>query len=463
MVSGLKERVFFLDDQGTLKPPCLREAQELSNVVDSIVCQVGHCSRLTGGEFIASRNGSKRATYIRARQLLSDNPASLASLAQLAFFTKYENTLWEKKQVPRIISPRDPRFNYLLGRYTVAIEHRVFDAMAAAIGSDVVIAKGLTQQGKAGLIDSKLRPGWACVGLDASRFDQTIGEQLLLAEHSVYQKLFPGDRVLSNLLRCQLHNRGVARCRDGHVVADIGAMRCSGDQNTSLGNCIVSYLLAVKFCQEHSIAQFDLLCDGDDLLLFVPAVYLSRLHNLGAWYLRWGMRMKVEEPAFVPERVEFCQSRPVWGPDGWVLVRNPAKVLTTDFAGGSRLEKLEDYECHMRSVGVCGLSMAAGIPILQAYYAWAISNGRTGKFDFGELGGVGYQYRLQVKAGHDAKACLVTPETRESFALAFGVEPHEQLDMEQAIGKMAWSRRVDYSDIDENVYPHFLFDPLCQS
>jgi len=456
VVSGLKERVYYLNPDGDQKPPCQRNGADFAPLVSRLVSEIGNCNRLTGDEFIISRNGSKRLLYTLARTRLGTEPATLAQLAQLGFFTKYENTVWDKQQVPRIISPRDPRFNYLLGRYTSSIEHAVFDALAKLVGSDHVIAKGMTQQRKAELIASKLRPGWVCVGLDASRFDQTIGKELLKVEHSLYTGLFPGDRLLPALLRCQLSNYGVGRCRDGAVAANIGAMRCSGDQNTSLGNCIISLLLCVLFCKEMGVGSFDVLCDGDDLLLFVPACDLPLLGGLAEWYLRWGMRMKVEAPARVPEQVEFCQSRPVWGPGGWVLVRNPSKVFTTDFAGGSRLERLADYEVHLRSVGICGMSMAAGIPLLQAYYQWAVKHGKTGKFDYRELGGVGWQYRIQTAAGHGAAAVPVSVETRLSFALAFGVDMHEQVDIEDAISNMAWGRLLDSSS-HYNVYPHTLF------
>lgn len=443
MISGLKERVFYTDSLGTAKPTCARTSQELSHLVSAVAANIGTCSRVTGREFIESRTGSKRHVYTRARSDLSDVPRTLGELARLAFFTKYENTLVLKPQVPRIISPRDPRFNYLLGRYTVAIEHKVFDALATLVGSDKVIAKGLTQQEKAELIVSKLKPGYACVGLDASRFDQTIGRVLLKAEHSLYTRLFPGDPLLPHLLRCQLRNRGSARCHDGVVHADIGPMRCSGDQNTSLGNCIISVLLAVLFCEEHALVNFDILCDGDDLLLFVPVESLPLLDGLTAWYLRWGMRMKVEAPAYVPEQVEFCQSRPIWLPDGWLLVRNPVKCFATDFAGGARLGAMDKFVEHLRAVGLCGLSMAAGVPLLQSYYSWAVANGKTGKFHFQDLAGVGYQYRIQVRAGFLPSCKPVDARTRESFARAFSINEGDQLDIEEAISNMAFCRHND--------------------
>lgn len=457
VVSGLKERVYYIDDKGTIKPECFRSGGDLYGLVDDVAVQVGSSNRVTSAEFIASRAGSKRHMYERARQDLYMNPTTLSNLAKLGFFTKYENTMWEKKQVPRIISPRDPRFNLLLGRYTTVVEHKIFDGLQACLESPgPVVAKGLTQQQKGQLIASKLQPGWAAVGLDASRFDQTIGRELLLVEHRLYKALFPGDKLLSKLLKCQLTNFGVARCRDGSVSANIGPMRCSGDQNTSLGNCIISVLLAKLYANEHNISHFDVLCDGDDLIMFVPQCCLPLLDDLSDWYLEWGLRMKIETPAFVPEEVEFCQSKPVWTELGYILVRNPRKVLNTAFAGGCHLLDDRMYQIHMRNVGLCGLSTAAGVPILQAYFGWAVDNGITGKFDYRDLAGYGHQYRIQLAAGHRAVRAEVHPATRASFALAYGLSEHEQLDIEEAIASMAYSRRFNQS-VDRDLIPHKLF------
>lgn len=439
VVSGMKERVFWIDAEGATPPPCLRKWGELSSLIDDVSRHVGPSNRVSGNEFIATRSGSKRRMYQRARDELMAKPTPLTKLAELSFFTKTESTLWNKQQVPRIVSPRSFGFNYLLGKYLRPIEHRVFEALATLFGTDVCVAKGLTQLMKGELIARKLKPGFVCVGLDASRFDQTIGRELLLAEHQIYKHCYQGDHLLASLLRCQLRNRGVARCRDGVVHADIGAMRCSGDQNTSLGNCIVSCLLAKLYFLEHNISGSDVLNDGDDLLMFIPESELPKLSDLTAWYADWGLRMKVEAPARVPEEVEFCQSRPVWTERGWLLVRNWMKAFNTDFAGGMKISRMEDYLVHMRNVGLCGLAMAAGVPMHQAMYSNAVRHGITGKFTE-ELGGLHYQARIEWAGGACARPTSIHWRTRESFWKAFGVSPPQQQAIERWFDESVFSR-----------------------
>jgi len=99
VVSGLKERVYYLNPDGDQKPPCQRNGADFAPLVSRLVSEIGNCNRLTGDEFIISRNGSKRLLYTLARTRLGTEPATLAQLAQLGFFTKYENTVWDKQQV----------------------------------------------------------------------------------------------------------------------------------------------------------------------------------------------------------------------------------------------------------------------------------------------------------------------------------------------------------------------------
>jgi hypothetical protein len=448
----MKERVFYIDAKGTTRPTCVRRAIDLFHLANAVGDDINGCRRASGGEFIASRSASKRKLYVAARKGLVGGAGSLSDMASLGFFVKQETTLWTKEQVPRIISPRSPEFNYLLGKYLQPIEHSIYDSLAKLFGSDCVVSKGLTQEAKGALIAQKLRPGWVCVGLDASRFDQTIGAELLAAEHQVYLRAYNDCRLLRALLKHQLDNRGRSICLDGVVKARIGAMRCSGDQNTSLGNCIISCLLAKLYAVESGLVEVDVLNDGDDLLLFVPATSLPILDGLHSWYASWGLRMKVEPPAYEPEQVEFCQHRPVWTPRGYVLVRNVSKALNTDFAGPTTLGDDSYYLRFLRAVGLCGMTMAAGIPIYQELYHWAVRNGKTGKFTTDMRRGAFYQSRVQQRAGYLAKLLPVHADTRISFEKAFGITPSDQIAHEGNISGMLLGRL--HHDLVE-VHPYF--------
>lgn len=437
--AGFKERVLYIDDVGTLPPPCQSDLGSAEAYLARVAAVIGTCNPISMRAYAMSKKDSRRRIYERACSNLEQLPLTLGRMSSLAFFVKREATLHSKRQVPRVISPRTPEFNVLLGRYLKPVEERIYDALRVVHGSSLpVVAKGLTQQRKAEIIVEKLAMYGCCVGLDASRFDQSISQPLLRLEHGLYRRLYPGARSLAALLRCQLTVNGVGRCPDGALRYKGPAMRCSGDVNTSLGNCIISVTLAHVFLSQHGITG-DIFCDGDDCLLFVPPSALPLLQGLSAWYLGYGLRMKVEEPAYEPERVEFCQSRPVFDGQGWVLCRGPAKAFNTDGFVPYSLGEREAL-VHLRAVGLCGLSMAAGMPLFDAFYDGMVRDGITGRFDTALLKGLAMQHSIQVRAGHHPRSTPVLPECRMSFWRAFGISPDEQLIMERLLRACDWRR-----------------------
>lgn len=445
-ISGIKERIMFLDANGTRRPECTRSVSACLPIVRRIVSCMSAPTRLSRKQFIASRPGCKRRLYEAANTQLGDKPSSLAAYARTSLFTKWERSVHMpgKVTVPRIINPRSPQFNILLGRFLTPIEHDVFDALATAVNSPhPVIAKGLTQEQKAAIIVDYVHSGYAAVGLDASRYDQSLGKVLLSVEHLVYTLAYNGDRALIQLLKHQLDNVGVHLSDEGRLFIRYGAIRCSGDMNTSLGNCIISIVMAALYCQENQISDFRLLCDGDDLILFVKRQSLDVLDKtLSPWYLRWGLRMKVEAPAFVPEHVEFCQARPVLCNGRYTLIRNPVKCLNVDFSGFVELGSHSYFLKYLRAVGVCGKYLTAGCPVLQEWYSFGVRCGRTGRVAPDDMR---RNFNIQAALEQNRGAAYQAPVTlasRESFALAFGIDEGAQLELEGVLRSASIDSRV---------------------
>lgn len=435
VVAGLKERVLYLDESGSRRPPCLRSASEVHHLLDKVGNRVETSSPCSMAHYVATRPGRTRTLYQGALTRFNSLPTDLAREARTSLFIKWEKTVHSKRQVPRIINPRSPLFNILLGRYLHPNESQIFDALRHLTDQDMpCIAKGMTMEEKGTLIAQHFGDDYVGIGLDASRFDQTIGSELLNIEHGVYARMFRRERGLMRLLKLQVANDGVCYFGDVRLSLKYGAIRCSGDVNTSLGNCIISTVLAAQFFHEHNI-HGRLLCDGDDLVMFVKKLDLVRFRsiNLEEWYLRWGLRMKVETPAFVPEELEFCQSKPVWTPTGYVMVRNVQKALNCDYVGFESCGRDTYYRVLMRSIGLCGMSMAAGIPILQEWYQFGVRNGTTGKVSTVDKrnSGLHYQAKLQRQSGARCSRVNVHPSTRTSFEVAFGIDIPTQLAIEE--------------------------------
>lgn len=405
---------------------------------------------LTTSEFIASRPGRKKRLYKSVVEQTRGNRLGdeyLRKLAVTQFFIKVEKTHQQatnlftretsKCPVPRLINPRAPLYNLALGKYTVAIEHTVYDDIAKLFGRPC-IAKGMNYVERAATIVGHFEdfqdPVWK--GGDASRFDQHTSALPLRMEHSVIKAYFPGDRWLAQLLKLQLDNRGYGFTQDGFISASLGAMRMSGDMNTALGNCIISAALIWTRAKELGI-RVHCLIDGDDFGVVMERADIAKWERgASEWYLRYGYNIKWEDTVDIIEKVEFCQTHPIWVPQtednpvGYVMCRNPHKVVNSDLCGYSQCSNDKYYLALVSAIGQAGCTLASGMPILDSFYHMAERLGKPNpKQHLVEFQKYWYgQYLRGIKRVERA----VHPDTRLSFELAYGYPPHVQEQLEAA-------------------------------
>jgi len=402
-------------------------------------------ARLTPEEFLGSRPGRLRKVYTLAVERNRSDWFDATKEAITQGFVKVEKTQWpcnnvlypelssEKVPVPRLINPRTPRYNSMLGPYTIACEHQVYHNIGEMFGKPC-IAKGLNFTKRAQL----LRDMWESfvdpvfVGQDASRFDQHTGELALGLDHAVIQTHFPGDTTLKWLLRQQLRNVMYARTGDGEMRADLEAMRMSGDMNTALGNCVISAAMIWQWLQRKKIKAYAIV-DGDDAgCIMERKDYDNYMSGAQEYFLSFGYNMVIEEAVDVFERIIFCQTQPVWVGDGWRMVRNVKRALNNDYAGYQQMCRTAYVKQLFYAIGSAGLSLASGVPILQEFYLMGMRCGeKSRRCKFMELQISGLQYAADKEGKR--KAAAITEDTRWSFARAYGILPHEQVALEEHI------------------------------
>jgi hypothetical protein len=275
------------------------------------------------------------------------------------------------------------------------------------------------------------------VGLDASRFDQHVGEQALRWEHSVYNACWGGSegRELRKLLNWQVHNTGFARARDGGYKYTTTGCRMSGDMNTALGNCLIMCALVWHRCDELGIVA-RLANNGDDCVVVMERGDLDKfLHGLSDWFVRFGFSMKQEDPVSELEEVEFCQAHPVRCGQGWVMVRDPRVVVDKDLCTVIDVTTPSAFQRYLGAIGDCGAALSSGVPVMQEFYhglQLASSGFRMG--DALQLESGMARLASRMTASYDP----VTPEARVSFYKAFGITPDAQEAAEAQL------RQVDY-------------------
>lgn len=452
MVRAVVERVFLTSSFEVVPQPKDGAFKSLMWVSSGVASKIGRCFPKSRLLFCQAYSGAKRQFYLRALRTFDKAPIIKFSDSIIKCFVKVEKINFSIKPdpAPRLISPRDPRYNIELGKYLKFIEHRVYDAVGWMCGG-TTIAKGLNAYRRGKLIHNK----WSkftkpvAVGLDASRFDQHCSVEALQFEHSLYLQLFPEDSTLKYLLELQLSTTAIGYARDGKVRFTKAGGRCSGDVNTSLGNCFISSALLMQYCKDINIPAV-FINDGDDSVLFMESEHLPRLANLEEWFLNFGFTMKVEEPVHEIEHVEFCQCKPVLNCDGeYTMVRNIRKALEHDLIS-NKVKNSAESLAHCAAIREAGLSLNSGIPVMQSFYQSLPDSKKKAIIPE-------YGFKKMVE-GMEPKVVAITPQSRVSFYKAFGVTPDSQAYLEQhfcrKIGKTITSKIPrEYTNTITRAYP----------
>jgi hypothetical protein len=135
----------------------------------------------------------------------------------------------------------------------------------------------------------------------------------------------------------------------------------------------------------------------------------------------------IELPVTVFEQIEFCQSHPVLGSTGYLMVRDPRTAIAKDSVALKPLDNNAIKQQWLAAVGMGGLALTAGLPVYQQFYSMfkRHSNGAKPLKDTTLDGGF-----FRLSKGMSRVDTPISDETRFSFWLAFGINPTEQRCLE---------------------------------
>ncbi len=432
---ALTERYFLCKDGDGFRPafkvgPLAFKTQEFSEFLLGVNENMPRLPVMTCQEVVDTYRGPKRAVYQEA--LVSLSRQELTEIdAVLSMFIKFEKQ--DVGKAPRGINPRSTRYNLRLGKYLKHAEHHFFKAINKVYGkrTRATVIKGFNADVIAQILWEKWklfrRP--VAIGLDATKFDMHVSVQALKYEHMFYKNLFPRSEELKKLLKWQLRNRGVAHAPDGRVEFCVDGTRCSGDLNTSLGNCLLMCAMIWCYAKERGI-DIELANNGDDCVVIMEADDEEAFRrDIPTWFKTRGFGMTVEPTVTEFEGIEFCQTHPVQLATGWRMVRNLRACLEKDPMCLLSIPNDTVYRKWLAAVGMCGSVLTAGVPVLSEFYSVFSRNGTT--CTEGMLEKV-FQNRSQLHLGRNlASSAYISPQARVSFYYAFGVLPDEQLMLER--------------------------------
>lgn len=429
------ERVFYVEDKTTKElkecpQPAPKRFASLKRWRQKLCGIVGPHPRISAEQFVDMYQGRKKTIYANAAASLLEKPIERRD-ARLKTFIKAEKFCISDKPdpAPRVIQPREPRYNVELGRYLKPLEHHIYHGLDCIWGGPTVM-KGYN----VGQVAEHIVQAWnefqtpVAVGFDMSRFDQHVSVPALQFEHSIYRRIFGNDPHLSMLLSWQIDNFGIGFAHNGLIRYKKTGCRMSGDMNTALGNCILACLITKELMRK---IKCRLINNGDDCVLILDKKNLDYVvSNLTTGWSEFGFNCIAEEPVYELEQIRFCQMAPIYDGESWLMVRDPKVSLSKDSYSLVFWDSKDNIRRWFKSVGDCGIALAGGVPVVQEFY-------RTYQRYGGDVTLNG-SYREHCSAGiygmlNGSKRTYQEPtqEARYSFYKAFGLPPDGQIAMEE--------------------------------
>lgn len=442
----LLRQLYYKEVGVAVSRPVVNVNGRLDAALSAIRRYVKRVPRYSWDRFLSTYTGLKLSRYENARDTLRYRPIT-AKDAEVKAFLKYEKI--DQDSVPRVISPRSFRYLAAAGRYLKAYEAPLYRVLKRMFGETVVM-KGMNSVDQARLMRSKWnkRVSPVAVGLDASRFDQHVSIPMLKWEHKVWRMMAePQDRDnLGRLLDMQLVNK----CRflsEGKLHKyTLKGQRMSGDMNTGSGNCMLMCSMVYSYMHSKGFGpgQYGFVNNGDDAVLFLDGADVDCvLDGFAEWFREIGFIMKIEEPVTSFEKVEFCQTQPVLSGGRYRMVRTLAGVLRKDNMCMHTIVGLKSLREWLYGVGVAGVRLNSGVPVLQELYLMYQRVGLESKSKR-PLWVAGLEW---LGRGLPGEPTEIDEQARVSFWRAFGVAPAAQRDLENHLSvvnavSLAESHRV---------------------
>lgn len=458
---GLMERVYHVERDGELvatpKPTIssLELNARLARFRSRLLKGWSIPPRLSIDDTVNLWTGRKRDTYQKAADSLLQSSVVECD-AKLSTFVKAEkiNLSTKGDPAPRVIQPRNPRYNLEVARYLKNTEHKLFHKIDQLFDwgkiGDKTIFKGLDSYKSGYYFDKKAKQyhNPVFIGLDASRFDQHVSVDILKFEHEIWSQLCGGDRkMLKKLLSWQINNVGVAHVPDGKIKYRVQGCRMSGDMNTSSGNCLVMCAMVYAYMHGLGIPKFSLANNGDDCMLILERNHVNRvMMDIPTWFSEMGFTMKVENPVYTIEQAEFCQTRCCYIDGIPRMIRNIKTACAKDCYSVTGLTHESRVKAWITAVGLGGRIANVGVPVLQAFY------GRFPKYvdnldsELASLLERKRLYGFSHADGVDDTPHEISPESRYSIWRAFGITPDEQFTVESQLCEWMISHELADSD-----------------
>lgn len=373
---------------------------------------------------VNSYQGRWRKKYFDAQQLYHAT-GLMKKYSAVNMFVKDDLEMTCPIKAPRAIQYRHPVFALEQGRFTKPMEEWLY-AKTDEFGTKIFAKSDPFTVAAMLLAKSKNFSEPVYLMLDASKFDSCVDKEWLKIILKCYLKLFPRKyhRFLCYIWKQTFVNRG--RTRKGLTFLTHGT-RMSGDMDTSLGNCIIMFLMLKIYLIKHNI-KHSLMINGDDSLIVIERRDLAKSRDIGI-FKEFGFNMKFEVATNI-EEAEFCQARFINTDYGPTMSRNPIRILGRTSWTTTKYGR-KDIRAFLNTIGLCERAASYGVPIASALATKLIEMAATSrKVTLSPWLTQQYLDKLRPWKTGPPK---ITLETRTSFESAWGISVADQLRIENSI------------------------------
>ncbi|APG76537.1 hypothetical protein 2 [Hubei tombus-like virus 23] len=393
---------------------------------------------ITPMEYAMTRKGAKRRRYQQAAEEL-DYYGMKPSATNVTAFIKIEK--WDREvamvKSPRMIQYRHPTYVSTIASRLYPFEEKLWETERNGCR---VFAKGLDSYQTA----AQLRMKWErcdrpiAIMKDFSKFDSCITLPWIKGEKEIYELTGTMDEMdyqFNNT--CSTVNGVSYKCE---------ARKMSGEYNTSCGDSIVNWSATDKaFHMITGHYRYYPNINGDDDVMIVDESEIGDIEEFLPKLIENLELLGFKTDASYTrtfEEIEFCQSQPVEVESNiWRMIRKPARAISRDCYSVRKYGGTAWYRL-AASLGYCEYALNDGVPVLQSWAKYLQRSSKGKKVLNQEI-----EYRVKVEIKNKTKyRTTIDPVARESFAIAFGIEPTQQIAIESWLDNQESPELLPYSE-----------------
>lgn len=481
LLKAVNERVFHMWDGSKLVAPQQPTPGVIGAQTDVLFDELGKIMERAAldsysfEQVVNHYTGRKRKIYQQALKDLNERgfrPKD-AHIKSFVKFEKYEAVVKDfRKVVCRLISPRSPVYNLLLGRFLLPLEKLVFQSIDELVERQTggtgehCVMKGLNAEQVANEFEKTCnRIGdWVAIGMDASRFDAHVHTDWLVREHKLYGrglKFGVDRRRCQNLLKHQLVNHCRAFTSDAVIRYKVMGTRMSGDMNTSCGNTLIMCIAVLAFANHVGLKSWGFKNNGDDTVLLLSRSELYKVTDdiVEKYFAKLGFTMELEKRVSIFENIEFCQTNPCYNGNCYVMCRKLNNINKDAIV--LKYPRQQHLMCAVAAAtGKCGQAIHKGVPVLHSFYSAMVrlekyANVKALKREYHSIMKEGWGIGASAR-GLESYSSDISERARASFMLMSGITPSVQRSMEAYYDSIDWN---DFHVRDDEIAHKVLWTP----